>query len=73
MVRRGDIGTDAPRLAASNPQSFESLGRRDFVQQLSVDVDQRATIVTLGDDVAVPQFVIQGKSGHISGHNGLQT
>ena len=48
VVGRGDVGIDAPRFALGQTQAFESLGRRHFVDDMAVDVDQgRAVIAAL--------------------------
>ncbi|MNZ51345.1 hypothetical protein D3C78_691550 [compost metagenome] len=64
VVRGGDVGIHAPRLAPGQTQTFEGLRRGHFVQDLPVDVDQRRPIVALLDQVHVPELVIKRLAGH---------
>ena len=64
VVRGGDVGIDAPRLAAGQAQAFESLRRGHFVKDVTVDVDERRTIVTALHLVHFPEFVVERLAGH---------
>ena len=64
VVGHRQVGVQAPGLAPRHAQALESLGRGHFVEQVSVDIDQRAAVVALPHQVAVPQFVVQGLSAH---------
>src|SRR5690606_8075264 len=64
VVGGGDVGVDAPGLAASQAQALEGLGRSHFMEDVAVDVDQRRTIVTALDLVHLPELVIQRFAGH---------
>jgi len=66
VVRRRDVGVDAPRLAAGEAQPFEGLGRSHFMQDVAVDVDQRRTIVTPLHLVHLPKLVVERFAGHRS-------
>ena len=39
------------------------------MDQLSVDIDQRRTIVALLDYVGIPQFIIESLTGHLVPHS----
>ena len=65
VVRGGDVGVDAPRLAPGQTQPFEGLRRGHFVEDLPVDVDQRRTIVATLHFVHVPELVVQRFAGHL--------
>jgi hypothetical protein len=45
--------------AVRDVQPFERLRARDFVQQLTVDVEQCRAVVFGVDDVGIPQFVVE--------------
>ncbi len=64
MVRGGDIGVDAPWLAASQTQPFEGLRRGHFVEDMAVDIDQRRAIVAALDLMHFPELVVQRFAGH---------
>ncbi|MCY1367231.1 hypothetical protein D9M69_541570 [compost metagenome] len=64
VVRRGDVGVDAPRLAAGQAQALEGLRRGHFVKDVAVDVDQRRAIVAALHLVHVPELVVQRLAGH---------
>ena len=36
------------------------------MDDLTVNIDQRGAILTLGDEMGVPQFIIEGFAGHVS-------
>ena len=46
--------TDAPWLTAREAQPLESLGRSHLMNQLAIDVDQRAAIIALLHQMALP-------------------
>ena len=45
-------------LSSSIGQSFESLGRSDFVHEVAVDIEKNRSIVLLVDDVALEDLVV---------------
>ncbi len=54
-----------PRLASGQSQTFERLRTRDFVHQVTVDVQHRRAIRLGVHDVFVPQLVVQrARRGH---------
>lgn len=55
--REGAIRTT--NWSASGPQSLKGLGAGDFVNEVTIDVDQSQIILLLGNDVIVPNFVVQ--------------
>ncbi len=67
-IRRGRnvVVNDSQRLfrrahlAAGQAQAFESLRRRHFVNQVAVDIEKTDAVLISGDDVVVPDLVIQG-------------
>ena len=65
VIRGGDVGVDAPRLAPGQTQPFEGLRRGHFVEDLPVDVDQRRTVVAALHLVHVPELVVQRFAGHL--------
>ncbi len=64
VVRGGDVGVDAPRLAIGQAQPFEGLRRRHFVEDVTVDVDQRRTIIATFHLVHFPELVVERLAGH---------
>ncbi|MNQ57227.1 hypothetical protein D3C85_713740 [compost metagenome] len=64
VVRGGDVGVDAPRLAPGQTQPFEGLRRGHFVEDMAVDVDQRRAIVAALHLVSIPELVIERLAGH---------
>jgi hypothetical protein len=60
------IGIDAPRLAPGQSQAFERLRRGHFVDDVTVDVDQRRAIVALFDQMRIPELVVKRFAGHQS-------
>ncbi|MNQ86901.1 hypothetical protein D3C85_1021070 [compost metagenome] len=64
VIRGGDVGVDAPRLAPGQTQPFEGLRRGHFVEDMAVDVDQRRTIVTALHLMHFPELVIERFAGH---------
>ena len=67
VVGGGQVRAGAPGLAAAQSQALERLGRGDFMQQLTVDVDQRRAIRLGADHMGVPEFVVKGFAGHKRG------
>ncbi|MNZ42919.1 hypothetical protein D3C78_605020 [compost metagenome] len=64
VVRGGDVGVDAPRLAPGQTQPFEGLRRGHFVKDVTVDVDQRRAIVAALHLVSIPELVVERLAGH---------
>ena len=64
MVRGRDIGIDAPRLAPCQTQAFERLRRGHFMNDVTVDIDQRRSIVALLDQMRIPELVVERFAGH---------
>ena len=65
VVRRRHIAVGAPRLAAGHAQAVEGLGRRHFVDDVAVDVEQRSAIRARFHQVGVPKLVVEGFTGHV--------
>mmetsp|Transcript_12221 Transcript_12221/g.26961 ORF Transcript_12221/g.26961 Transcript_12221/m.26961 type:complete len:434 (-) Transcript_12221:112-1413(-) len=68
-VRCGDIVIDrdegavrSTNDAVGHAKTFKGLGRRDFVDQVSIDVQQTTQTVVV-DQVIVPDFVVQSAAG----------
>ncbi len=64
VVRGGDVGIDAPWLAPGQTQAFEGLRRGHFVDDVTIDIDQRRTIVALLDQMRIPELVVERLAGH---------
>lgn len=64
VVRGGDVGIDAPRLAPGQTQAFEGLRRGHFVDDVTIDIDQRRAIVALLDQMRIPELVVERFAGH---------
>ena len=64
VIRCGQIGLQAPGLAARQRQAFESLRRGHLMQQMTVDVDHGLTVVTNAYHVSVPYLVVKGFCSH---------
>jgi hypothetical protein len=64
VVRGRDVGINAPRLAPGQTQAFKGLRRGHFVNDVTVDVDQRRPIVALFDQVRIPKFVVKRFANH---------
>src|SRR3989442_1639164 len=60
--RHRELGPADP--APGQPQTLERLGRRDLVDQVQVDVEERGLVVRLDDDVAGPDAFEQGLRCH---------
>ena len=45
-------------------QALERLRRGDLVQQMPINVEDRHAVVALGDDMGVPDLVVDGLSDH---------
>ena len=67
VVGSGDDGADAPHLAPRLAQALEGLRAGDFVYQVAIDVEDGGAVFFGGDDVLVPELVIQGAGGGV-GH-----
>jgi hypothetical protein len=59
VVGDGQIRADAPHRTLSQLQAFEGLWAGDFVQQVTVDIENRRTVFFRVDHVRVPQFVVE--------------
>ncbi|MNM36192.1 hypothetical protein D3C81_469000 [compost metagenome] len=64
VVRGRDVGIDAPWLAPGQTQAFEGLRRGHFVDDVTIDVDQRRAIVALLDQMRIPELVVERFAGH---------
>ena len=60
VVRRGDDGGDAPGLATCQLQTLESLGAGHFMDQMTIDINQRGAIGFFMHHMALPELVIEG-------------
>src|SRR5690554_601675 len=58
MVPCRDVGINPPGFSTRNTKALECLRRGYFVQQLTVDVNQRGAVVPLFDQMVVPQLVV---------------
>ena len=59
VVRHRQVRADAPHRTLSQLQTFERLRAGDFVQQVTVDVENRRAVFFRVDHVRVPQFVVE--------------
>lgn len=64
VVGGGDHAVDAPQLAPRHFQTFKRLRAGYFVNQMAVDVKQDGAVFFFADDVAVPEFVVEGLCRH---------
>ena len=64
VVRGGDVGIDAPWLAAGQTQAFKGLRRGHFVKNVTIDVDERRAIVTALHLVHFPELVVERLASH---------
>ena len=62
VVRCRQVGIDPPRSSPGELESVERLRRRDFVQQMAIDVDQPGAVVAFGHQMIAPDLVVQGLS-----------
>ncbi len=54
-----------PDLATGRAKALESLGARDFVHEMAVDVEKAGAVRLNIDDVVVPDLVVEGaRAGH---------
>ena len=53
-----------PNLAAGQPQTLERLRRSHFMHEVQVDIEQVRLTLRTADQVLVPNFLRNGKSGH---------
>ena len=60
MVGGGDHAVDAPEFAPRHFQALKGLRTGNFVHQMAVDVEQHRAVFFFADDVAVPEFVVEG-------------
>jgi hypothetical protein len=54
VIRGSQIGIQTPRLASGQTQAFESLGGGHFVDQMSINIDQRGAVTIVTHHVLVP-------------------
>ena len=66
VVGRRQVCAPPPGRASRLGETLERLGRRDLVQEVSIDVEDRHAIVAFGDDVGIPDLVVDGPCGHRS-------
>jgi hypothetical protein len=59
VIGHGQIRADAPHRALMQLQAFERLRAGDFMQQMTVDIQQRRTVFFGVDHMGVPQFVVK--------------
>ncbi len=64
VIGHGQHRIDAPGLAVRQPQALEGLRRGHFVDQMTVDVQQRRAIRVGAHDMCIPDLVVQGLAGH---------
>ena len=70
VVGRCDDGVHAPRLAPGQLEPFEGLRAGDFVDQMTVDVDQRSAVILDVHHVARPQFFVKRLHGRSRAEGG---
>lgn len=71
MVGGDKSAVGSSHLSAGVSEAFEGLRRCDFVDEMSVDVEQDCAIVSLVDDVVLEYLVVQGSgSFYDAGHFG---
>ena len=56
--RKGELGASYFSIVEAQPR--KRLGAGDFMNQMSVDVDQTGTIGFSAYDMGIPDFVVQG-------------
>jgi hypothetical protein len=56
VIDRGDAAVGATDFAASETEAFKGLGRRDLVEQLKIDVENRRLALRLDDYVLLPDL-----------------
>lgn len=72
VVDRDQRTVRTSHLPSSIPQTLESLGRGDFVHEVSVNVEQGVALARL-DDVVVKDLVVEGSGlGGRCGHLGRE-
>jgi len=59
VVCGGNDGADAPDFSPSLTQTFKGLGTGDFVDQVTVNVQDGCAVFFSVDDVFVPNFVVK--------------
>ena len=59
MVGHGQVGGNAPRLAARHAETIEGLRAGDFVQQVPVDIQNCRAIIFGPNNVGFPEFVVK--------------
>ncbi len=64
VVGRGDDRVDTPRLASGQLEAFERLRRGHFVDDVTVDIDQRRPIIAPFHFMGFPKFVVKRFAGH---------
>ena len=63
VIHRRDRQIWTTHAAAGEPQALKGLRRRDFVDQVQIDVEQRGLARHVAHDVSVPDFLEEGP-GH---------
>src|SRR6202030_858569 len=66
VVGGGDGQVGTANFHAAREEAVEGLRRRDFVDQMQVDVEQRGNAGLSGDDVIVPDFFDDGPRFHMA-------
>ena len=67
VIRHRQREVGAAQLASLRPKSCKSLRRRDFVDQMAINKNQRGAVVALDDRVVVPNLFVQGAgAGHVA-------
>jgi hypothetical protein len=60
VIHHRKVSGIAPRLAAGEFEALKGLWAGDFVDQVTINIDQAGAIRLLVDDVLIPQFVVKG-------------
>mmetsp|Transcript_81659 Transcript_81659/g.227260 ORF Transcript_81659/g.227260 Transcript_81659/m.227260 type:complete len:337 (+) Transcript_81659:1421-2431(+) len=60
VIADGEVGAQAPDLAAGQVQAFEGLRAGHLVHEVAVDVEQRRAIGLGVHDMLVPELVVEG-------------
>ena len=74
VVDDGERALRVADLAAGHAQAFEGLRAGHFVHEVAVDIDERRPVTIVGDQVVVPDLVVEGtRRAHfvwVSGESG---
>ena len=60
MVGHGERHIRTAHLAARRAQAFKRLRAGDLMHQMAVDIDQAGAVILPMDNMAVPDFIIEG-------------